>query len=127
MTTENDDTFDPPYVKGADDAADTQNQLNDEMAAISKQYEKAGTEETQPRLDYAPYRSSILRHPTKDPRHADPETIELYAPAFASFGPAVVRPVLRRWDLEERIDQLWEISERETGVALDVAEAARSL
>ena len=71
MTTENDDTFDPPYVKGADDAADTQNQLNDEMAAISKQYEKAGTEETQPRLDYAPYRSSILRHPTKDPRHAD--------------------------------------------------------
>ena len=82
MTTENDDTFDPPYVKGADDAADTQNQLNDEMAAISKQYEDAGKEETQPRLDYAPYRSSILRHPTKDPRHADPETIELYAPAF---------------------------------------------
>ena len=26
MTTENDDTFDPPYVKDADDAADTQNQ-----------------------------------------------------------------------------------------------------
>ena len=35
MTTENDDTFDPPYVKDADDSADTQNQLNDEMAAIT--------------------------------------------------------------------------------------------
>ena len=45
MTAENDDTFDPPYVKGADDAADTQNQLNDEMARITEQYEKAGTEE----------------------------------------------------------------------------------
>lgn len=36
-----------------------------------------------PRLDYAPYRSSILRHPpTKSLHHADPETIELYSPAF---------------------------------------------
>lgn len=35
MTAENDDTFDPPYVKGADDAADTQTQLDDEMAQIS--------------------------------------------------------------------------------------------
>lgn len=82
MTAENDDTFDPPYVKGADDAADTQTQLNDEMAQISRQYEASGTVENQPRLDYAPYRSSILRHPTKDPRHTDPETIELHAPAF---------------------------------------------
>ena len=29
-----------------------------------------------------PYRSSILRHPTKSLHHADPETIELYSPAF---------------------------------------------
>jgi protocatechuate 3,4-dioxygenase beta subunit len=36
----------------------------------------------QPRLDYPPYRSSILRHPTKSLHHADPETIELYSPAF---------------------------------------------
>jgi NAD(P)-dependent dehydrogenase (short-subunit alcohol dehydrogenase family) len=47
---------------------------------------------------------------------------ELSAPAFASFGPAVARPVLRP-DLDERIAQLWELSERETGVALDVAGA----
>ena len=39
-------------------------------------------EETQPRLDYPPYRSSLLRHPTKDLHHADPEGVELWAPAF---------------------------------------------
>jgi NAD(P)-dependent dehydrogenase (short-subunit alcohol dehydrogenase family) len=50
---------------------------------------------------------------------------ELYAPAFASFGPAVERPVLRRWDLQRCIDQLWALSERETGVALDVDAAVR--
>ncbi|WP_174447666.1 protocatechuate 3,4-dioxygenase subunit beta [Demequina soli] len=32
--------------------------------------------------DFAPYRSSILRHPTKNPRLVDPETIELLSPAF---------------------------------------------
>ncbi len=49
---------------------------------------------------------------------------QLYAPAFASFGPAQQRPILRRLDLQARIDQLWEVSERETGVRLDVAQAA---
>jgi len=52
---------------------------------------------------------------------------QLYGPALASFGPAVVRPVLRRWDLQQRIDELWEVSERETGVRLDVAEALDQL
>ena len=45
---------------------------------------------------------------------------ELYAPRYASNGPAVRRPVLRRWDLGRRIDELWAVSERETGVVLDV-------
>lgn len=52
---------------------------------------------------------------------------QLHVPAFGLFGPAVTRPVLRRWDLQRAIDQLWELSERETGVRLDVAEAARDL
>lgn len=82
MSATTDDAFDPPYVKGADDAAGSQSQLDAEMAQIMAQYEASGVSETQPRLDYAPYRSSILRHPTKNPRHADPETIELHAPAF---------------------------------------------
>ncbi|TWE11363.1 protocatechuate 3,4-dioxygenase subunit beta [Rudaeicoccus suwonensis] len=33
-------------------------------------------------LDFAPYRSSLLRHPTKDLRHADPDGVELVAPVF---------------------------------------------
>jgi len=52
---------------------------------------------------------------------------QLYAPAFGGFGPAVVRPVLRRWDLDRRIDELWRVSEAETGVRVDVAEAQRAL
>ncbi|TFV62068.1 UNVERIFIED_ORG: SDR family NAD(P)-dependent oxidoreductase [Bacillus sp. AZ43] len=43
---------------------------------------------------------------------------ELYAPRYASNGPAVRRPILRRWDLQQRIDELWQVSERETGVVL---------
>jgi NAD(P)-dependent dehydrogenase (short-subunit alcohol dehydrogenase family) len=50
---------------------------------------------------------------------------ELYAPLFTSFGPAVRRPILRRWDLQQRIAELWEVSERETGVRLDVTSALR--
>ena len=45
---------------------------------------------------------------------------DLYAPAFASSGPPVKRPILRRLGLTEAIDTLWEVSERETGVPLDV-------
>lgn len=33
-------------------------------------------------IDYPPYRSSVLRHPTKDMELVDPETIELTSPAF---------------------------------------------
>ena len=57
-------------------------QVSDEIAAIGKAYADSGREETQPRLDYPPYRSSLLRHPTKDLHHADPEGVELWAPAF---------------------------------------------
>ena len=45
---------------------------------------------------------------------------ELYAPRFASNGPAVRRPIVRRFDLTKRINELWEMSERETGIALEV-------
>lgn len=49
---------------------------------------------------------------------------ELYGPAFASNGPAVKRPILRVVGLDRAIDTLWEVSERETGVRLDVSAAA---
>ncbi|MDQ2756637.1 MAG: protocatechuate 3,4-dioxygenase subunit beta [Actinomycetota bacterium] len=41
-----------------------------------------GGEETQPRLDSATYRSSLLRHPTKELVPADPEGVELLSPVF---------------------------------------------
>jgi protocatechuate 3,4-dioxygenase, beta subunit len=74
-------------VYSSDGAASTQSAVSDEIAAIAFEY-AAGPRpsglETQPRLDYPPYRSSILRHPTKDLQHADPETIELFAPVFGN-------------------------------------------
>jgi protocatechuate 3,4-dioxygenase beta subunit len=57
---------------------------------IEKIHADAHVGETQPRLDSPPYRSSLLRHPTKDLRHADPEGAELVAPVF---GPSDVDPL----------------------------------
>ena len=78
-----------PAAKAApalDTAAESQQILSDEMTALRDAYAQAlrngAPAETQPRLDYPPYRSSILRHPTKSLQHADPETIELHSPAF---------------------------------------------
>ena len=48
---------------------------------------------------------------------------ELYAPRFINNGPPVRRPILRRAGLTGSIERLWEVSERETGVTLDVAAA----
>ncbi|GAA0570968.1 protocatechuate 3,4-dioxygenase subunit beta [Paractinoplanes ferrugineus] len=41
-----------------------------------------GPREHQPRLDYPPYRSSVLRHPRLAPQPVDPEGVELWAPVF---------------------------------------------
>ncbi|TFH54475.1 protocatechuate 3,4-dioxygenase subunit beta [Glutamicibacter arilaitensis] len=71
-----------------DPAATTasQDEISGEIASIHEAYRQevlAGNRaETQPRIDFAPYRSSLLRHPTKNLHHADPETIELHSPAF---------------------------------------------
>ena len=52
---------------------------------------------------------------------------QLYAPRFGGNGAAVRRPVVRRFDMKKRIDQLWEMSERETGVVLDVDVATATM
>jgi protocatechuate 3,4-dioxygenase beta subunit len=77
-----DDAIEPGPLAGSDLASDSQAAISAEIMEIRRQYSEAATEETQPRLDYPPYRSTILRHPTKDLHHIDPETIELTAPAF---------------------------------------------
>jgi NAD(P)-dependent dehydrogenase (short-subunit alcohol dehydrogenase family) len=52
---------------------------------------------------------------------------ELYAPRFVNNGPPVRRPILRRIGLARAIATLWEVSERETGVTLDVEAAKRAV
>ncbi len=51
---------------------------------------------------------------------------EFYAPRFVNVGAPVRRPILRP-GLDAAIDTLWKVSERETGVALDVGAAQRAL
>ena len=49
---------------------------------------------------------------------------ELYAPRFGLVGAPVRRPVLRRLGLESAIARLWEVSERETKLTIDVTSVA---
>ena len=48
---------------------------------------------------------------------------EFYGPLFVNNGPPVRKPVLRRVGLDKAISRLWAVSERETGLALDVSAA----
>jgi protocatechuate 3,4-dioxygenase beta subunit len=57
---------------------DSQETISKEIAEL----QMLAGEGTQPLLEFPPYRSSLLRHPTKDFRHADPEGAELVAPVF---------------------------------------------
>jgi NAD(P)-dependent dehydrogenase (short-subunit alcohol dehydrogenase family) len=45
---------------------------------------------------------------------------EFYVPRFFNNGAPVRRPILRRIGLDKAIARLWEVSERETGLAIDV-------
>ncbi len=48
---------------------------------------------------------------------------EMYAPRFMMAGAPVRRPVLRKIGLDQAIADLWQVSERETGLRIDVAGA----
>lgn len=50
---------------------------------------------------------------------------QFYAPRFVSNGPAVRRPILRRLGMTKAIYTLWEVSQKETGLNLDVADTLR--
>lgn len=68
----------------------TQHDIDLEIAAEHATYEKRVADgapvEHHPRRDYAPYRSSLLRHPQQPPVtidvSKDPELVELASPAF---------------------------------------------
>jgi NAD(P)-dependent dehydrogenase (short-subunit alcohol dehydrogenase family) len=49
---------------------------------------------------------------------------EFYAPRFVNSGVPVRRPVLRRIGMHRAIERLWLVSERETGLTIDVRAAA---
>jgi protocatechuate 3,4-dioxygenase, beta subunit len=66
-----------------DALAASQAQITAEIAGVAAGY-RGG--ETQPRLDYPPYRSSVLRHPKNPPLEVDPERLERCAPCFGDRG-----------------------------------------
>ena len=45
---------------------------------------------------------------------------QMYAPRFVNNGAPVRRPILRRIGLDRAIETLWAVSERETGVSLNI-------
>ncbi|MER5942025.1 oxidoreductase [Streptomyces sp. NPDC001928] len=45
---------------------------------------------------------------------------EFYGPLFVNNGAPVRKPILRRLGMDRAVAKLWEVSERETGVALDL-------
>jgi len=49
---------------------------------------------------------------------------EFYGPLFGNSGPPVRKPILRTFDMHKAIAALWEVSERETGIAIYVRAAA---
>lgn len=83
---EESEVFDEHGQISSDAAQGTQQQISDEIARIGADYASSlaggAAPEAAPRLDYPPYRSSLLRHPTKNFHHSDPEGIELWSPAF---------------------------------------------
>ena len=66
----------------------SQRDITAEIASIAAEYR--GNEESQPRLNYPPYRSSALRHPQSPMVRVDPEDLERAAPCF---GVHVVNPL----------------------------------
>jgi protocatechuate 3,4-dioxygenase beta subunit len=73
--------------RGASDVIGvSQAEISSEIAALHARYQQlrdgGAPPQWQASLDFAPYRSSVLRHPTKRRRQVDPEAIELSSPVF---------------------------------------------
>jgi NAD(P)-dependent dehydrogenase (short-subunit alcohol dehydrogenase family) len=50
---------------------------------------------------------------------------QFYGPLFVNNGPPVRKPVLRQLGMARAIARLWEVSERETGLKIDIAGSQR--
>lgn len=60
----------------------SQGDISAEIVAIAAEHRRSRGNQTHPRLDYPPYRSSVLRHPENPLLAVDPEDIERCAPCF---------------------------------------------
>lgn len=49
---------------------------------------------------------------------------EFYGPLLVNSGPPVRKPIVRRIGMDKAIAALWQVSERESGIAIDVRAAA---
>jgi protocatechuate 3,4-dioxygenase beta subunit len=66
----------------------TQAVISGEIERLQAAYEqerRGAGDSTRVLVDYPPYRSSLLRHPTKAAQQADPEGAELFAPVFGNL------------------------------------------
>jgi hypothetical protein len=45
---------------------------------------------------------------------------EFYGPLYVNSGPPVKKPILRRIGLATAVARLWEVSERETGLKIEL-------
>ncbi|WP_022877630.1 protocatechuate 3,4-dioxygenase subunit beta [Microbacterium sp. B19] len=82
----------PESLLAAPDQA-TQDEITREIQAAHaalEAREAAGEQLPATAYDFPAYRSSVLRHPTKNPKLVDPETIELYSPAFGQRDVAAI-------------------------------------
>src|SRR5690606_22967685 len=71
----------------------TQQQISAEIADAHRRAADAvarGEHVDRTLRDFTPYRSSVLRHPTKNPKLVDPETIELLSPAYGQRDVAAI-------------------------------------
>lgn len=71
----------------------TQSQITTEITDIHRAAKsRIENGEPVPRTlyDFPPYRSSVLRHPTKSPKLVDPESIELVSPAYGQRDIAAI-------------------------------------
>jgi protocatechuate 3,4-dioxygenase, beta subunit len=72
-------------VEAAAERVALQGDITAEIVGIAAEYQRKGVglgEVAQPRLDYPPYRSSVLRHPKYPLQGVDPEEVERWAPCF---------------------------------------------
>jgi protocatechuate 3,4-dioxygenase, beta subunit len=72
----------PDVDRDAETGLELQTTVSAEIEETAAAYAARGVSEDGVRVDYAPYRSSVLRHPAQTLLPADPEGVELWAPVF---------------------------------------------